>query len=187
MLHLAVAFAERRFTFRERLACARVLERDPRQMGGILRGIHVRFVRRARLSSEERHRSKDIVGTAKDWNRRTRPQPEFRGGRVQTRPRWVARDVRGYDGPSRSRSVATRAPVRTDGKDGERDVMLASSDAGGAAFAEWKRWPNLAAVRFGNQYLMPADEIVRATPRLLSAGEAVCTALQTARDKRNGR
>jgi iron complex transport system substrate-binding protein len=67
------------------------------------------------------------------------------------------------------------------------EVMLASSDAGGDAFAEWKRWPNLAAVRFGNQYLMPADEIVRATPRLLIAGEAVCTALQTARDKRNGR
>ena len=70
----------------------------------------------------------------------------------------------------------------------ERDpeVMLASSDAGNDAFAEWNRWPNLAAVRLGNQYLMPADEIVRATPRLLSAGESVCKALQSARDKRNG-
>ncbi len=66
------------------------------------------------------------------------------------------------------------------------EVMLASSDAGDDAFAEWSRWPNLMAVRLGNQYFMPADEIVRATPRLLIAGEAVCQALQLARDKRNG-
>ncbi len=66
------------------------------------------------------------------------------------------------------------------------EVMLASSDAGDDAFAEWNRWPNLMAVRLGNQYFMPADEIVRATPRLLIAGEAVCHALQLARDKRNG-
>lgn len=66
------------------------------------------------------------------------------------------------------------------------EVMLASSDAGDDAFAEWKRWPNLAAVRLGNQYLMPADEIVRATPRLLIAGEALCKALQISREKRGG-
>ena len=66
------------------------------------------------------------------------------------------------------------------------EVMLASSDAGDDAFAEWKRWPNLAAVRLGNQYLMPADEIVRATPRLLSAGESLCKALQISREKRDG-
>ena len=66
------------------------------------------------------------------------------------------------------------------------EVMLASSDAGDDAFAEWKRWPNLAAVRLGNQYLMPADEIVRATPRLLIAGESLCKALQFSRDKRDG-
>ena len=65
------------------------------------------------------------------------------------------------------------------------EVMLASSDAGDDAFAEWKRWPNLAAVRLGNQYLMPADEIVRATPRLLIAGESLCKALQFSREKRD--
>ena len=66
------------------------------------------------------------------------------------------------------------------------EVMLASSDAGDDAFAEWKRWPNLAAVRLGNQYLMPADEIVRATPRLLIAGESLCEALQISKEKRDG-
>jgi iron complex transport system substrate-binding protein len=65
----------------------------------------------------------------------------------------------------------------------ERDpqVMLASTDAGEDAFAEWRRWPDLTAVRFSNQFLMPADEIGRATPRLLAAGESLCLALQTAR------
>ena len=66
------------------------------------------------------------------------------------------------------------------------EVMLASSDAGDDAFEEWKRWPNLAAVRLGNQYLMPADEIVRATPRLLIAGESLCEALQISKEKRDG-
>lgn len=64
------------------------------------------------------------------------------------------------------------------------EVMLASTDAGEDAFAEWQRWPNLAAVQSANQYLMPADEIGRATPRLLAAGETLCAALQVARTKR---
>lgn len=68
----------------------------------------------------------------------------------------------------------------------ERDpeVMLASTDAGDDAFGEWQRWPNLAAVRAANQYLMPADKIGRATPRLLQAGATLCETLQQARDKR---
>lgn len=65
------------------------------------------------------------------------------------------------------------------------EVMLASTDAGDDAFAEWQRWPNLDAIRSDNQYLMPADEIGRATPRLVGAGEAVCEALHTARSKRS--
>ena len=65
------------------------------------------------------------------------------------------------------------------------EVMLASTDAGDNAFGEWQRWPNLAAVSAGNQYIMPADEIGRATPRLIDAGEALCEALHTARSKRS--
>lgn len=68
----------------------------------------------------------------------------------------------------------------------ERDpeVMLASTDAGMSAFGEWERWPHLAANRYENHYLMPADEIGRATPRLVRAAQAVCDALQVARRKR---
>lgn len=68
----------------------------------------------------------------------------------------------------------------------ERDpeVLLASTDAGENAFAEWQRWPHMAANEAGNQFLMPADAIGRATPRLLQAGEAVCDALAEARRRR---
>lgn len=69
--------------------------------------------------------------------------------------------------------------------DRDPEVMLASTDAGVDAFAEWDRWPGLAAVRLGNQFLLPADEIGRATPRVLIAGSALCLALRQARANRS--
>ena len=64
------------------------------------------------------------------------------------------------------------------------EVILASTDAGEGAFEVWQRWPNMAANRFGNHFLMPADEIGRATPRLVVAAQAVCAALSFARGSR---
>ncbi|MDH3531493.1 MAG: cobalamin-binding protein [Gammaproteobacteria bacterium] len=64
------------------------------------------------------------------------------------------------------------------------EAMLASDASDTDAFAEWDRWPNIAANRYRNRYLMPADEIGRATPRLLIAAEAVCSALDEARARR---
>ena len=68
----------------------------------------------------------------------------------------------------------------------ERDpeVMLAGEDAGPDAFNEWERWPTMAANRYGNQFMMPAAEISRATPRLLDAGAAICSALEEGRKSR---
>jgi iron complex transport system substrate-binding protein len=68
----------------------------------------------------------------------------------------------------------------------ERDpeVLLASTDAGDDAFAEWDRWPRIAANRYDNHFLMPADAIGRATPRLVQAARAVCLALDEARKRR---
>ena len=68
----------------------------------------------------------------------------------------------------------------------ERDpeVMLAGEDAGPDAFNEWERWPTMAANRYGNQFMMPAAEISRATPRLLDAGAAICSALEEGRRSR---
>ena len=64
------------------------------------------------------------------------------------------------------------------------EVMLASTDAGDDAFEEWQRWPSVAANLYGNLFLLPADEIARATPRLLLAGGAMCLALEQARFNR---
>ncbi len=71
--------------------------------------------------------------------------------------------------------------------DRDPEVILASSDADASAFDEWDRWPHIAANRYGNRFVMPADEIGRATPRLLKAATAVCGALAAARKNRSAR
>ena len=68
--------------------------------------------------------------------------------------------------------------------DRDPEVILASSDASEDAFEHWHHWPEMAANRFGNHYRVPADAIGRATPRLVQAAQAVCTALDEARRKR---
>lgn len=67
------------------------------------------------------------------------------------------------------------------------EVMLASSDAGESAFDEWDRWPDVPANRFGNRFLMPANDIGRPTPRILEGARAVCSALETGRANREKR
>ena len=69
--------------------------------------------------------------------------------------------------------------------DRDPEAMLAGNDAGSDAFDEWDRWPAIAANRYGNRFLLPADELSRATTRVLGAGRAMCEALQTARERRN--
>jgi iron complex transport system substrate-binding protein len=66
------------------------------------------------------------------------------------------------------------------------EVMLAAGGEGGNGFAEWDRWPAIAANRYDNRFLLPADEISRPTTRVLAAGAAMCEALQTARARRAG-
>jgi iron complex transport system substrate-binding protein len=75
--------------------------------------------------------------------------------------------------------VSVEAVIQSD-----PEVILASSDAGPSAFDEWERWPELAANRFGNRFLMPADQIGRPTPRLQVAAMALCDALDEARNNR---
>lgn len=65
------------------------------------------------------------------------------------------------------------------------EILLVSSDSEANALNEWDRWPNLAANRYSNRYVMPANEIGRPTPRLLFAGEALCKALQRGRVNRD--
>ena len=65
------------------------------------------------------------------------------------------------------------------------EVLFASGDAGKDAFDDWERWPDLAANQYANRFIMPANEIGRATPRLLIAAQAMCEALDQARTNRN--
>lgn len=48
----------------------------------------------------------------------------------------------------------------------------------------WRRFATLPAVETDSFYVMPADEIGRPTPRVLIAAEAVCAALDDARQRR---
>jgi iron complex transport system substrate-binding protein len=66
------------------------------------------------------------------------------------------------------------------------EVMLASSDSPDDAFVVWQRWPELAANEYHNYFFLPADEIGRATPRLLTAGKTLCETLEAARRNRGG-
>jgi iron complex transport system substrate-binding protein len=64
------------------------------------------------------------------------------------------------------------------------EVMLAGANLGDDAFADWARWPNLAANRYGNQFLLPDETIGRPSPRLALAGRSLCLALERARHNR---
>lgn len=68
--------------------------------------------------------------------------------------------------------------------DRDPEVMLAGTNLGDDAFAEWSRWPSLRANRYGNQFLLPDETIGRASPRLAAAGRSVCIALDQARHNR---
>jgi len=48
-------------------------------------------------------------------------------------------------------------------------------------FKQWRQWPELTAVRYGNLYAMNDDTISRATPRILDAGQQLCEDLDRAR------
>ena len=64
------------------------------------------------------------------------------------------------------------------------EVLLAGDDAGDDAFSEWGRWPAIAANRYGNRFLLPADELSRPTTRVLVAATAICEALRSGRANR---
>ena len=65
------------------------------------------------------------------------------------------------------------------------EIMLAGDDAGDDAFSEWDRWPAIAANRYGNRFLLPADELSRPTTRVLVAATAICEALRSGRANRS--
>jgi len=62
------------------------------------------------------------------------------------------------------------------------DAMLAPRMPGAAdPLAGWQAWPGLSAVQRGALFLLPADEISRATPRFLDSLDQACKLLQILR------
>lgn len=49
--------------------------------------------------------------------------------------------------------------------------------------AAWREWPGMRAVRNGALFLLPADEISRATPRFLDSLELACKLIQDLRNR----
>jgi iron complex transport system substrate-binding protein len=48
---------------------------------------------------------------------------------------------------------------------------------------EWRRWPNIKAVKNNHLYAIDADLIVRHTPRILQGVELMCQHLDKVRDQ----
>lgn len=66
------------------------------------------------------------------------------------------------------------------------EVILASGmdEARPEWLDEWRRWPQLRAVREGNLFFIPPDLLQRPTPRLLDGAERLCEALESVRRRR---
>ena len=65
--------------------------------------------------------------------------------------------------------------------DGKSDGTHATRAPGDAAFAMWRAFSAMKAVRTGQLWLFPATPISRQGPRILDAVEAVCSAFDEAR------
>lgn len=76
-------------------------------------------------------------------------------------------------------SVSVEAVIERD-----PEAMLAGTNLGDDAFADWSRWPHLAANRYGNLFLLPDETIGRPSPRLALAANSACIALDRARANR---
>jgi len=79
--------------------------------------------------------------------------------------------------------VAARPDVilAADPRPGNADGVRARREPAHPAFATWRRFGSMKAVRKGQLWLVPANPISRQGPRILDAVEAVCTALEEAR------
>lgn len=63
-------------------------------------------------------------------------------------------------------------------------IATAAEQPAAEALGEWRRWPQMRAVRNGNLLVLPADDISRATPRLLNGAERLCRELDRVRNQR---
>ena len=77
-----------------------------------------------------------------------------------------------------------RGAAETYGFEFRELMVFGVAPAEGAAdpLAGWKAWPGLAAVQRGALFLLPADEVSRATPRFVDSLDQACKLLQVLRE-----
>ena len=63
------------------------------------------------------------------------------------------------------------------------DAIVVTGDAGSEALDRWQRWQHVRAVRTGNLFAVPPDDLARPTTRLARGADALCRILQTARER----
>lgn len=59
--------------------------------------------------------------------------------------------------------------------------VIVAADAEQDALSEWRRWPQMRAVRTGNLYTLSANDLTRATTRLTFGAAQLCETLDKAR------
>jgi iron complex transport system substrate-binding protein len=93
-----------------------------------------------------------------------------------------------------ARNVFSRLPALTPTVETEA-VLAADPDAIIASgmnserppwLDDWRRWPQLRAVRYGNLFFIPPDLIQRPGPRILLGAAMICEAVERARANRGG-
>ena len=65
------------------------------------------------------------------------------------------------------------------------EVMIAGDKSADDPFADWYRWPEISAIRYGNHFTIDWDLASRPAPRLLLAAEEICSVLDEARKNRD--
>jgi iron complex transport system substrate-binding protein len=83
--------------------------------------------------------------------------------------------------PALAPTVSTEAVLAADP---EAIVASGMDEARPEWLDDWKRWPQLQAVKRGNLYFIPPGLIQRHTPRLLDGTEMLCGQLEQARARR---
>ncbi len=68
--------------------------------------------------------------------------------------------------------------------DRDPEVILSADTGNETTAVAWGYWGNIAANRYANHFTVPADAVARPTPRVIIAGNAICNALQLARQHR---
>ncbi|HEY4369773.1 MAG TPA: cobalamin-binding protein [Steroidobacteraceae bacterium] len=62
-------------------------------------------------------------------------------------------------------------------------VIIATDNSGHDALDHWRHWQSMSAVRSGNLYVLPPDDLARPTIRLARGAAEICRTLETARAK----